>query len=387
MLALFCLTAVLALCLQLPAMAEAKEITQKCRITGLGGRDNTLLALDRAYMTAWHNYARREADIRIALPDKLKRGGLYICWGSMPDKWMLYLNDQEIASGDEQGFAHIYVPFTGTGELRLNLISPDKQVASIGELFVLEGAEPPAWVQRWQPTLQKADLMVLVAHPDDDLLFMGGTIPYYAVARGKDVVVSFLTCANSMRRSEMLNALWAMGIRHYPTMGPFRDKQFSTMEKLYASWGEEEAREYVVELVRKYRPEVVVSHDVAGEYGHNAHKAAAALIRYAVGAANDPDLFPQSAGRYGTWNVSKLYLHLFKENAITMDWNRPLESFGGKTAMDVAKLGFSMHRSQRKTWSMEDGGPYDNAHFGLAFSSVGPDVNKDDFFENIAEGL
>mgnify|MGYP003495454503 FL=1 len=64
----------------------------------------------------------------------------------------------------------------------------------------------------------------------------------------------------------------------------------------------------------------------------------------------------------------------------------PLEAFGGKTAFDMAEAAFQCHVSQLDTeYKVEDFGPYDNAKFGLAFSTVGEDESKNDFFENMAK--
>ena len=69
-----------------------------------------------------------------------------------------------------------------------------------------------------------------------------------------------------------------------------------------------------------------------------------------------------------------------------MDWRVPLEAFGGKTAFDMAEAAFQCHVSQLDTeYKVEDFGPYDNAKFGLAFSTVGEDESKNDFFENMAK--
>ena len=37
--------------------------------------------------------------------------------------------------------------------------------------FVFGEGELPDWVQRWEPTVEKADLLVLATHPDDELIF------------------------------------------------------------------------------------------------------------------------------------------------------------------------------------------------------------------------
>lgn len=51
---------------------------------------------------------------------------------------------------------------------------------TIGELYVYGAGEVPSEVQRWGMPSGKMDMMLIVAHPDDELLWFGGTIPYYA---------------------------------------------------------------------------------------------------------------------------------------------------------------------------------------------------------------
>jgi hypothetical protein len=54
------------------------------------------------------------------------------------------------------------------------------------------------------------------------------------------------------------------------------------------------------------------------------------------------------------------------------------------TAIMLAKEAYDKHRSQQGAFTMEnDGNRYDNRKFGLYFTTVGPDVKKNDFFENI----
>ena len=60
-----------------------------------------------------------------------------------------------------------------------------------------------------------------------------------------------------------------------------------------------------------------------------------------------------------------------------------MTKFDGYTALEMASIGFSKHVSQQKNHSMKEGILYDNQKFGLAFTAVGLDSKKDDFFENI----
>ena len=122
-----------------------------------------------------------------------------------------------------------------------------------------------------------------------------------------------------------------------------------------------------------------------GEYGHPAHQAVADAARKCYAYAADPAQDPASASLYGTWQVKKLYLHLYEEAQVRMDWNVPLSAFGGRTGLEVATQAMDCHKSQLKYFTMEDGVKYDNTLFGLYASEVGPDVMKDDFMEHIGE--
>ena len=239
-------------------------------------------------------------------------------------------------------------------------------------------------MQRWEPQLERADLLVLVAHPDDELLWMGGAIPYYTIEREMDVAVAYMTCASALRRSEMLNGLWTAGIRHYPYIGGFKDKRMPDMNASYRLWGgKEKVEEYVVSLYRRLRPQVVLSHDLRGEYGHPAHIMTARAAKAALDSAADSGRFAQGASQYGAWDVPKLYLHLYTENTIYMDWQRPLASLDGATSLDASRAAFDRHRSQRAKFSVEVEGRHSAARFGLVRSLVGDDEYKNDFFENI----
>ena len=115
-----------------------------------------------------------------------------------------------------------------------------------------------------------------------------------------------------------------------------------------------------------------------------AHQVAAAASVQCVTLAAKPDYDPNSFAQFGTWQVKKLYLHLYEQNQIVMNWDRPLSEFEGETAFDVAQEALKKHRSQFPlSDEMLETGPYDCRIFGLYMSTVGEDELKDDFFEHI----
>ncbi len=69
-----------------------------------------------------------------------------------------------------------------------------------------------------------------------------------------------------------------------------------------------------------------------------------------------------------------------------MDGSVPLDASGVVTPIFLATRAFDKHRSQQGYFTMEQHGTvYDNRKFGLYYTTVGPDVEKNDFFENIPQ--
>lgn len=160
--------------------------------------------------------------------------------------------------------------------------------------------------------------------------------------------------------------------------------------KIWKHWDYDEVLTGVVRMLRRVKPEVVVTHDFNGEYGQPLHKATAAVVAAALPLAADPSYDPDSAADYGAWQVKKLYIHLYAEQPLTLDTRAPIPFFSGLSAKDVAQLGWEQHVSERKRlwFEVEDTGRWSIAEYGLYYSAVGPDSGINDMFEHIpAESL
>ncbi len=274
-----------------------------------------------------------------------------------------------------------YIDLGGAKEAHISL--PDGGTLCDIELY---DEEPlPDDVQVWQQPYDKLDILLISAHPDDEYLYYGGTLPYYGAQLGLNVNCVWLSHQKRLRQDEALRALWAMGIDHYPEFVGFPDLFSDTYERGAKNWGEDETLKVIVELYRKYKPEVVITHDPKGEYGHGAHMLTSAMALKAAKAAADETQFPESAEEYGVWQIKKLYLHLLKMNEIYIPWDEPMDAFGGKTGMEMAKIGYSYHESQHiYNLRVSADSKYACTKFGLAFSMVGIDIHGGDFLENIA---
>jgi hypothetical protein len=153
----------------------------------------------------------------------------------------------------------------------------------------------------------------------------------------------------------------------------------------------EAVTEYQVELIRRFRPQVIVGHDFDGEYRHGAHILNAYTLREALELSGNAAIYPASSEKYGVWDAPKTYIHLYKENPIVMDWDVPLKHFNGLTAFEVSKAAYACHISQQRTWftgwlnqeKAADILTYSPCLYGLFRSTVGQDSGIGDFYEHI----
>lgn len=321
---------------------------------------------------------------------------LYIEWDEEPVPWVLTSGSQSIQCGAD-GFLHEYVKVGGNSN-SATITIPDRG-ATVVDIYAFSAGNLPAWVQIWKPPYEKADILYFSTHSDDDVLFFGGLIPTYLDSGKYRIQAAYIVDhAKSSppygdepyRVHELLNCIWTMGIDHYPQMGIFGDWYSTSLEGAEEYQSLDEFEEYITEVIRKFKPQVVISQDFEGEYGHGQHRLAAAALAEAVEVTADAGKYPSSASKYGTWEVPKVYYHLYAENEIVLDARVPLSRYGGKTALDVAKEGFQCHESQLWTdYYVSDGidddgymAPYPCTRFGLYRSTVGLDTGND-IMENI----
>lgn len=372
------------------ALAEgetARDLTMYCTISAAG---DTIVLTDRKVKTAW-SCGSDLKQIRITCPAQREIGGLYVKWFREPKAYQIVARRADgstchtyARAASDTSFQPLNQYFPLDKDVRTVDIVPQNVDQQIAELYIFGTGTLPSGLMQWQAPYEKAELMVFSTHQDDELIFMGGTIPYYEKERQKKTNVVYMANCGRSRREEAMAGLWAMGLEHAPIFLGFEDVRFKTADECKAKWGEQNVLTALVRTLRQYRPEVVVTHDLNGEYGHGAHRYTAAAVREAVKKSADANFDPASAQQYGTWQPKKLYLHLYEQDALRMDWKQPLRAYGGKTALDVVRTGYDKHVSQHAYYQVEDGGKYDNAKFGLAFTTVGTDVQKNDFFEHVS---
>ena len=373
----------------------ARDITTQCKITSSDSDSSIKSLYDRDETTGCGLRAGRGQYLQIT-PGDAPVAAVMLEFGTYTHSFAIQAQDadgawREIASFENTGdYGQAYLTFPAqSGRFRIAFSCADgrERKATIREMYLFsEGTPDLALAHAWQPPCEKADLLFVVAHPDDEILWFGGAIPYYAGQLGLQVQAAYLTCYKPERRLELLNGLWHCGVRSYPDIADFEDYNYQRVDYAYRAWGKENILSHLVRLLRRYQPEAVVTHDLKGEYGHTQHIVCSETVLEAASRAADASYDPDSARQYGVWQVKKVYRHLGDAPTTRMDWSQPLSFFNGRTGLEGAAEAFQLHVTQ--TWSGKfavaaPGDSYDSTVYTLAYSTVGEDARGGDFLENI----
>ncbi|MDO4484538.1 MAG: PIG-L family deacetylase, partial [Clostridia bacterium] len=270
---MLCLTVLLLLTFGCACAEEAADITGQCKFTA-SYRDKLFRLTDGKRNQPFEVPKKRDMWVEGTLPESSPAFGLYLTWTSAPTPTSVEIWNgtgfEPFAVCGDRGLSHEYVALPGAARFRLSPL--EGREMNLTELQVFSAGDLPGWVQDWQPTAAKADILLVSAHPDDEYIFFGGLIPFYTAVRQKQVTVCYLTYASEERLHELLDGLWTAGQRQYPVLLPFRDLFSRTLDKGYAIWGRDAVLDTLADVINRLQPEVVVAHDLQGEYGHGAHR-------------------------------------------------------------------------------------------------------------------
>ncbi len=186
-------------------------------------------------------------------------------------------------------------------------------------------------------------IMAVHAHPDDEATSGGASLAYYRGVEGVQTIV--VTCTDGaegemhdadrdpveaaakiaeIRYEEMANAARILNLSAHEWLG-YRDSGMvgTPANENPASFHKadfNEATGRLVRLVRRYRPQVLITYNSFGGYGHpdhiQAHKITSAAFEYAA------DLDRYSEEEFGpAWQPLKLYTAAFSRAAWQSVWH------------------------------------------------------------------
>ncbi|MEA4870463.1 MAG: phosphodiester glycosidase family protein [Christensenella sp.] len=235
------------------------------------------------------------------------------------------------------------------------------------------------------PQKTGVDFMIICAHPGDESLFLGGVLPLYAGQQGRSAVVVYLSSDSYEQGVAARASLARYGLNVQAVFASFSPVYTSNEEDALRYWDKREVTAYLVNIIRKYQPTIVVSHDPLGEYGHGAHCVASDCALLAVGFAAGENDYPESKDKYGVWQVQRLFLHRYGEKLVTLDRSEPLSNCNGMTALELDQQGYSYYPDQYPILISDDFG-YTRAQYGLAYAAQADrfDPSSGDLFAGIA---
>ena len=175
-------------------------------------------------------------------------------------------------------------------------------------------------------------LLAVHAHPDDECIGTGGILARYS-AEGVRTIL--LTCTDGavgeisdpnlatpenlaeVRAGELDEAVRILGVSRLVKLG-YRDSGMAGTDDnqnpasfLQSSF--DEAVERVVKVIREEHPDVVVTYDENGGYGHPDHIRSHQVAVAAFAAAGDPVRFPNAGA---AWPARKLYYSVVPRSAV-----------------------------------------------------------------------
>ncbi|MBI4911652.1 MAG: PIG-L family deacetylase [Acidobacteria bacterium] len=244
---------------------------------------------------------------------------------------------------------------------------------SLALLATLRGAAPPPnrSASELLLALEKLETLgsalYIAAHPDDE-----NTEVLATLANGRKVRTAYLSITRGgggqnlisaelddtlavIRTQELLAARRVDGAEQYFTAAV--DFGYSkTAEESLALWGHEAVLGDVVRVIRRFRPDVILTRfSPAGGGGHGHHTASAILAVEAFKAAADPRRFPEQIQEgLQPWQATRILWNAFRfpgdnspqaPEAATLDVGA-FDPLLGKSYSELAAEARSLHRSQ-----------------------------------------
>lgn len=242
--------------------------------------------------------------------------------------------------------------------------------------------------------LVTGSVLYVGAHPDDENTAM---LAYLARGRGARTAYLSLTRGDGgqnllgtekgellgvVRTQELLAARRVDGAQQFFTRAI--DFGFTkSPDETFRFWGHDEVLADVVWVIRRFRPDVIITRfPTTGEGGHGQHTASAILASEAFDAAGDPARFPEQLKFVEPWKPKRLLWNVFNFGGATpKDADKMLKAdvgaydpLLGKSYTEIAAESRTMHKSQGQG-TPERRGPAPN-FFALI---KGEPVSKDIF--------
>ncbi|MDD3401187.1 MAG: hypothetical protein PHT58_06135 [Eubacteriales bacterium] len=255
---------------------------------------------------------------------------------------------------------------------------------AVATLHAYGDGDLPTTCHSWDNDPQDLDYLVFAAHQCDETVTFGAAISILQ-ERGANGGLVYMTTKNIVRTFQSLDAISTLGMSTHPIIAEFRNRQDAETERAARGyWNEDDVMLYLVRNIRKYKPELVITHAEDGD-GDGQDAITSRLVVAAVENAANSEFDTESVTQYGAWNVNKLYLHLAETNGITLNENQKIGNYSLDEVLTSADKCYSDAHDTRKVPDLT--GDNSALKYGLVYSSVGEDTQGDNMLENLSIDL
>lgn len=160
-------------------------------------------------------------------------------------------------------------------------------------------------------------VLAVHAHPDDEAIWTGGTLARYADEGARTAVVTCTWAEGTVRAGELERSLDILGAGKPRLLGyaDARKPESASGRPRFVDVPLDEAVGRVVDHIRDFKPDVVLTYDGYGSYGHPDHVHAHRVTMAAVEAAGYDQLH---AG--DPWRARALYLSTVPRSVVVSHW-------------------------------------------------------------------
>ncbi len=303
---------------------------------------------------------------------------------------------------------------------------------SIATLYFLLACVFPSKAEAidYEPQPEKAMIMIVCAHPDDEGIFFGGILAYYTqVLKVPTVLICTTLGEYAYDNSGELNpgqevkpiefpvCVKRYGFRNEALLPLFQQSKYNdTVARSWQDWsngpknmianndvaiGKQTMSRYLAEQIRIFQPEVLITLSQDGEYGHPNHKCMYHASVAAWDLANGIDAsITDEAGTHdisatgiigAPWQVKKLYAHRYGSNRLFHDFGEdvsidtngdgvPDQSPRGAVEFGLSYLTYTGNADVATVFETGDTyDPYHSEYYGLVRTTVGYDTVESNF--------
>lgn len=279
-------------------------------------------------------------ELTVDVPSEAR--GLYIAWYTAPEASHIEALDSAGAVlFDQVASPDLLNGFYALPENCASVRIYGEQKFAISELWVYDSATPPESLCIMDSQTSGVKVMLIATHTGDESYYFGSLLPFF---QSKDFAVVYLMAYSRAAQQEAIQIQYSLGSRVQPVFMEYPYyRAYATSKGMYALVDKKEISLSMLQLIRRYQPEVIITNDISGEDGDCMHMLTATHVQLAAEQAADESKDHATLEAYGAWQVSAVYQHRSSGGNPLYDTGTPLAAFDGKSTQELAQSCFDQY--------------------------------------------